>query len=292
MTEPSAPGELPLQPLTEAVVASFAETPDERLREVLGATVRHLHDLIRELRLTTAEWEGAVDFLTRVGQHCDATRQEVVLLSDVLGVSTLVASLEEAEHPEATATTVLGPFHLTASPERTLGDTIDLVGGAEPCVLDGVVETAEGEPVAGASVDVWQCNALGFYDVQQPDAQPAGNGRGLFRTDDLGRFWLRTVVPSHYPIPTDGPVGELLHASRRHPWRPAHVHLMVHAPGHRSLTTHVFVAGSPYLDSDAVFAVRPSLVEDFRPAADGSGAREASVRIVLAPLPGRPLTDG
>ncbi|WP_052434060.1 dioxygenase family protein [Streptacidiphilus melanogenes] len=247
--------------LTEAVVASFAGAADARTREVLEAVVRHAHALVRELRLTREEWRQAVDHLTAVGQACDDTRQECVLLSDVLGISSLVEAVNG--EPEGTAGTVLGPFHLTDSPVRALGDSIDLVGTGTPCVVTGRVTGPDGAPVSGASVDVWQCDEHGFYDVQQPEVQPTGNGRGLFTADAEGRFRFRTVVPSPYPIPTDGPVGRLLNASRRHPYRPAHIHLIAAAPGFRTLTTHLFVADSPYLDSDAVFAVKPALVVDF-----------------------------
>jgi protocatechuate 3,4-dioxygenase beta subunit len=159
------------------------------------------------------------------------------------------------------------------SPQRESGDTIDLMGTGTPCVVSLRVTSADGRPLAGASVDVWQCTEDGFYDVQQPDVQPPGNGRGLFRADDEGRVWFRTVVPSHYPIPTDGPVGVLLDATERHPYRPAHIHFIVQADGHRTLTTHIFVADGPYLDSDAVFAVKESLVVDFPQVDDEEKAR-------------------
>jgi hydroxyquinol 1,2-dioxygenase len=251
----------------DAVLESFADTPDPRLHEVMEAVTRHLHALARELRPTLAEWEQAIGFLTSVGQMSDETRQEFVLLSDVLGASMLVETMNEDER--GTEGTVLGPFHMTESPRRELGDSIDMVGEGTPCVVSGTVADLDGVPIPGAVVDVWQCNAEGFYDVQQPDVQPAGNGRGLFEADENGDYWFRSVVPSHYPIPTDGPVGRLLGATRRHPYRPAHIHLLVSAAGFEPVTTHVFVADSPYLDSDAVFAVKKSLVRDFA----GSEAR-------------------
>jgi protocatechuate 3,4-dioxygenase beta subunit len=263
----------------DAVLASFADTPDARLRVILEAVTRHLHDLVGEVRPTLAEWEQAIEFLTAVGAKCDETRQEFVLLSDVLGVSMLVETLNGDER--GTESTVLGPFHMTESPSRELGDSIDLVGAGTPCVITGTVSDPEGTPIPGASVDVWQCDADGFYDVQQPDVQPAGNGRGLFTTDEEGAFWFRTVVPSHYPIPTDGPVGRLLLATRRHPYRPAHVHVLASAAGHRPVTTHMFVADSPYLDSDAVFAVKQSLICDF---AESDDEVEAARRGVSVPF--------
>ncbi|QIZ39772.1 6-chlorohydroxyquinol-1,2-dioxygenase [Saccharopolyspora sp. ASAGF58] len=249
--------------LTQAVLKAFAMTPDPRLRQIMTSLVEHLHTFVREVEPTSHEWESAIDFLTRTGQTCDETRQEFILLSDVLGVSMLMETIKDEAAPEATESTVLGPFHMTESPQRELGDSIDLVGTGMPCVVTGRVLSMGGSPLAGAGVDVWQADERGFYDVQVPDAQPAGNGRGLFTTDDDGRFWFRTVVPSHYPIPTDGPVGSLLDHTGRHPYRPAHIHFLVSADGHEPLTTHIFVADSPYIDSDAVFAVKRSLIVEF-----------------------------
>lgn len=261
----------------DAVVESFAGAADRRTREVLQAATRHLHAFVREVRPTQEEWEQAIGFLTEVGQMCDDTRQEFVLLSDVFGVSMLVETING--DPHGTEGTILGPFHVTESPRRSLGDTIDLLGVGVPCVVTGSVSDETGSPIAGATVDVWQCDDEGFYDVQRPDVQPAGNGRGLFTTDEDGRFWLRTVVPSHYPIPTDGPVGRMLRATSRHPYRPAHIHVIAAAPGHHSLTTHVFVADSPYVDSDAVFAVKRSLVVDFLDCSDAAEAARLGVPV-------------
>ena len=168
----------------------------------------------------------------------------------------------------ATESTVLGPFHMVLSPRRALGESIDLVGTGPQAVLEGQVRSADGTPLPGAELDVWQANDQGFYDVQQPELQPVGNGRGLFTADSGGAYWFRTIVPAHYPIPTDGPVGALLAATKRHPYRPAHIHFLVTAPGHRPLTTHIFVADSPYLESDAVFAVKDSLITEFTPVDD------------------------
>ena len=279
---------------TGAVVASFEGAADRRLREILGSLVRHLHGFVREVEPTFEEWERAIGFLTATGQMCDDTRQEFILLSDVLGVTMLVDAINHRTASEATDSTVLGPFHMVASPLRELGDTIDLVAGGEPCVVTGRVLSLDGSPLAGALVDVWQADDHGFYDVQQPGTQPEGNGRGLFTCDDDGRFWFCTVTPSPYPIPTDGPVGALLTATGRHPYRPAHIHFIVAADGHLPVTTHAFVAGSPYLDSDAVFAVKQRLIKDFariddsdRAAAYGVEApfRHAHFDVVLEPAP-------
>ncbi|MFC9842190.1 intradiol ring-cleavage dioxygenase [Streptomyces sp. NPDC060223] len=263
--------------LTSEVVDSFQRTADPRLCELLTALTRHLHDFVRETEPTMEEWERAIAFLTATGQMCTDTRQEFILLSDVLGVSMLVETINGHRDPGATESTVLGPFHMTESPVRDLGANIDLVGNGEQCVVSGRVLSADGTPLPGAVLDVWQADPEGFYDVQRPDVQPAGNGRGLFTADTEGRFWFRTCVPSPYPIPTDGPVGELLKATDRHPYRPAHIHFIASAAGHAPVTTHMFVAGSAYLDSDAVFAVKKSLVQDFAETDDPSLAREFGV---------------
>ena len=261
----------------EVVAASFVDTPDPRLNRLLTALTRHLHAFVKEVELTEEEWGDAVDFLTRTGQKCDDVRQEFVLLSDVLGVSMLVETINHRTGGTSTESTVLGPFHMVESPPRELGENIALDGKGEPCLVTGRVTGPDGEPLAGALVDVWQANADGFYDVQQPDIQPECNLRGLFTADDDGRFWFRTIVPRYYPIPDDGPVGELLTATSRHPYRPAHVHFIATAPGHRPVTTHLFVDDSPYLDSDAVFGVKESLVRQFPLVDDAARAAEVGL---------------
>jgi hydroxyquinol 1,2-dioxygenase len=263
---------------TDAVVASFANTPDPRLREILTSLVTHLHGFVREVEPTMREWEQAIGFLTATGKMCDDKRQEFILLSDVLGVSMLVETINHRKTTTATESTVLGPFHVVESPRRRHGDNIDLLGRGEPCVVTGRVLSLDGAPLDGALVDVWQASDKGFYDVQQPDVQPLGNGRGLFTTTADGRFWFRTVVPSPYPIPTDGPVGRLLTATERHPNRPAHIHFIVGAEGHSPVTTHIFVAGSDYIDSDAVFAVKQSLIQEFVEVDDPDQAAGYGVR--------------
>jgi catechol 1,2-dioxygenase len=247
----------------EIVAESFQACPDERLREVLTVLVRHLHDAAKELEITHAELDTAIDFLTRTGHTCDDTRQEFVLLSDVLGLSMLVDSIANRGPVDATASTVLGPFHMVDSPPRELGASISLAPGGEATLVTGQVLSVDGSPLPGALVDVWQADDEGFYDVQRPGEVPDRNLRGLFTADHEGRFWFRTILPAAYPIPDDGPVGELLQATGRHPWRPAHIHFIVGADGHAPVTTHIFVAGSSYLDSDAVFGVKDSLIVDF-----------------------------
>ena len=269
----------------EVVAASFAGTPDLRLREVLTSLVHHVHAFVKDVELTEEEWGAAITFLTRTGHTSNEVRQEFILLSDVLGISMLVETINHRTGGTSTESTVLGPFHMVESPVRQLGDDIALDGKGTPCLVSGRVSGPAGEPLAGASVDVWQTNEDGFYDVQQPDVQPAGNLRGMFTADDEGRFWFRSVVPRYYPIPDDGPVGQLLAATGRHPNRPAHLHFIVAAPGYRPVTTHVFVADSPYLDSDAVFGVKDSLVREV-PEVDDP-ARAAQVGL---PNPFRTLT--
>jgi len=257
----------------EVVAASFASAPP-RLRQVLTSLVGHLHAFIKEVALTEAEWGQAIEFLTATGHRCDEVRQEFILLSDVLGVSMLVETINHRAAGGSTESTVTGPFHVVASPPRALGDTISLDGKGEPCLVTGQVTGARGEPLAGAQVDVWQASADGFYDVQQPGIQPELNLRGLFTADPGGRFWFTTIVPSYYPIPDDGPVGELLRVTGRHPYRPAHIHFIVTAPGYRPVATHLFVAGSRYIGSDAVFGVKESLVREFPVVDDPARAAE------------------
>ena len=260
----------------EIVAASFAGA-DPRLRQVLGSLVRHLHAFVKEVELTEAEWGFAIDFLTRTGQMSDDVRQEFILLSDVLGISMLVETINHRTGGTSTESTVLGPFHMVESPPRELGDTIALDRKGTPCLVSGRVTGPDGEPLAGAVVDVWQANEDGFYDVQQPGIQPALNLRGLFTTDHDGRYWFRSIVPKYYPIPDDGPAGELLAATGRHPYRPAHLHFIVSAPGYQTVTTHVFVAESPYLDSDAVFGVKESLIREVPPVDDPGRAADVGL---------------
>jgi catechol 1,2-dioxygenase len=261
------PGRFSEERSAEVVAGSFAGTPDPRLRQVLSSLVRHLHAFVKDVELTEPEWGAAIEFLTRTGQMSSDRRQEFILLSDVLGVSMLVETVNHRTAGAATESTVLGPFHVVASPPRELGDSIALDGRGTPCLVSGRITGPDGEPVAGAHVDVWQANADGFYDVQQPGVQPEHNLRGLFTADPDGRYRFGSIVPRYYPIPDDGPVGELLAATARHPYRPAHLHFIVSAPGYRPVTTHAFVADSPYLDSDAVFGVKDSLI---RPVVEGT----------------------
>lgn len=244
---------------TEVVSARHAAAADVRTRTILDAVVRHVHALVRELEPTREEWTRAIEFLTRTGQTCSASRQEFILLSDVLGVSMLVDAINHRREGGGTESTVLGPFYVPGAATMAMGSSISRDGKGEPMLMTGRVLDAAGAAIGGATLDVWQAAPNGFYDVQDPQ-QPSMNLRGVFRTGADGRYWFRTVKPSSYPIPDDGPVGDLLKAAGRHPFRPAHVHFMLGAPGFRSIVTHLFMAGDPYLDSDAVFGVKDSLV--------------------------------
>ncbi|MGW0329395.1 intradiol ring-cleavage dioxygenase [Nocardia sp. NPDC003183] len=246
------------QAVTEEVLASFDATPDPRLREVMHSLVRHLHAFARDVRLTEHEWESAIEFLTRAGHITDSRRQEFILLSDVLGLSMLTVAINEPAEPGATESTVFGPFFVDSAPEIPLGG--DIARGAKglPCYVSGQVRTTGGEPIEGARIEVWEADSDGFYDVQYTDDRSAG--RGWLRSGANGEYRFWSVLPAPYPIPHDGPVGDLLTATARGPMRPAHLHYMVTAPDFRPLITHIFVAGDPYLDCDAVFGVKENLV--------------------------------
>jgi len=255
--------------ITEAVVARFAGTPDLRLKEILTSLVHHLHAFARDVILTEDEWFKGIDYLTRVGHITDGKRQEFILLSDVLGLSMLTVAMNNQKPAGCTESTVFGPFHVKGAPRYELGADISNGAKGVPCLVRGTVRSLSGETLAGAKLDVWQSDDDGLYDVQHTGLDHA-QARGILTADHEGRFHFRTIVAVPYAIPQDGPVGEMLRASRRHPWRPAHLHFMVEAPGYETLITHVFRSDSEYLDSDAVFAVRESLVCDWVRQADGS----------------------
>ncbi|GAA1862808.1 dioxygenase family protein [Asanoa iriomotensis] len=260
----------PAAELTREVLDRVGATPDPRLRALLDAAVRHLHAFAGEVGLTPDEWLAGIRFLTAVGQTSDAQRQEFILLSDTLGVSSLVETIAHPAAGVATEATVLGPFYVPGAPWRAFGDSIAILDpSGVPASVRGRVCGPSGAGLAGAVLDVWQCASNGLYDVQDPD-QPRGNMRGRFRADDDGRFSFRTTRPVSYQIPSDGPVGALLRASGRHAWRAAHIHVIVSADGHLPVTTHLFDSADSYLDSDAVFGVRESLVKEFVPQTDGS----------------------
>jgi hydroxyquinol 1,2-dioxygenase len=245
-----------------------------RTKEILTKLITHLHDFVSDVQPTEEEWFNAIDFLTRTGQTCTDKRQEFILFSDVLGVSMLVDSINHKD-ASVTESTVTGPFHAQAK-QMTLGENI--ATGPEwkrgdPAIVSGTVSDSSGNPLANVEIDVWQSDDIGFYDIQDVN-QPEMNLRGVFKTDADGKFWFKTIKPAAYPVPTDGPVGELLRASGRHAMRPAHIHFMISANGYERLITHLFVKGDEYLDSDAVFGVKDSLILDFIPQNDAEKARE------------------
>lgn len=248
--------------ITDAVLERFENTPDPRLKKIVGSIVRHLHDCVREIEPSFEEWMAAIQFLTRTGQISVGGRQEFILLSDTLGVSMLVDAINHRLPKGATETTVLGPFFVDKQPVEEQGADIAHGAPGQPLYVEARFSSVDGKPLKGAVVDVWQSDSEGFYDVQRSDLD-APQLRARFHTDAQGclRFW--TIMPTAYPIPDDGPVGEMLKATARHPWRPAHLHFMAAAPGYTTLVTHVFVAGDKYLESDAVFGVKDSLIDRY-----------------------------
>ena len=244
----------------ETVNARIGPHTERRLAEVMSSLVTHLHAFAKDIQLTQAEWDAAIDFLTRTGQLCSAERQEFVLLSDELGLSMLVDAINNRRPAGATENTVLGPFHVDGAPVLEMGSDICLDGKGERCLFEGAILDLHGNPVEGARLDVWSDNADGFYDVQQPDVQPKWNNRGRFITGADGYYHFHGAKPTSYPIPDDGPVGALLSQLGRHPYRPAHMHFIITASGYQTVTTHTFVDGDTYLKSDAVFGVKQSLI--------------------------------
>jgi hydroxyquinol 1,2-dioxygenase len=262
--------------ITDAVLASIEGCRDERIRAVMRSLVTHMHGFVREVGLTEEEWRTAIATLTETGHLTDDKRQEWILWSDALGVSMLVDALAHASPEGATESTVLGPFYVSGSPARNYGDHLDEKPAGESAWIHGRVVSLDGTPLAGAELDVWQNGDDELYAVQDPDA-PEFHLRGRFRTREDGSFGFLAVRPTPYPIPHDGPVGKMLASTGRHPWRPAHIHMIVRAPGHRTVTTHIFDRESDYIDSDAVFAVKPSLFRDFQRRAADDAARPIDV---------------
>jgi hydroxyquinol 1,2-dioxygenase len=263
--------------ITDEVLSRVQNTGDPRLKQIMTSLIRHLHDFAREVGLTEAEWFEGIKFLTDAGHMTSDRRQEFVLLSDTLGLSMLVIAQNNRKPPRCTEATVFGPFYVEGAPEYALGDDIANGAKGEPCYVNARVTGLQGEPVAAARVDVWQADEAGFYDSQY-----AGNeqmrARGTLHTDQNGRLYFRTLLPVAYPIPSDGPVGRMLSATGRHPWRPAHIHFMIQAPGYETLVTHVFRDEDQYLRSDTVFGVRSSLIAHFQqhPAGETTPAGKQS----------------
>jgi hydroxyquinol 1,2-dioxygenase len=251
--------------ITDEAVRRLADTPDPRLKEIMASLMRHLHAFARDVNLTEAEWLAGIEFLTRTGHACHGQRQEFILLSDTLGLSQLVVAQNHSRPRGMTEQTVFGPFHVPDAP-RLPSHGADITNNAkgEPCHVTARVTSAVGAPIAGATVDVWQADAEGFYDVQRPDWSADDTSlRAVFETDQDGRFSFWTVMPKAYPIPMDGPVGDMMRATKRSDMRPAHIHFMVAMRGYDPLITHIFVDGDPFLDSDAVFGVRSSCVGQY-----------------------------
>lgn len=264
--------------ITAQVLASFDTTADRRLQQIMRSLVGHLHGFVTDVGLTEAEWAAAIKVLTATGQITTDQRQEFILWSDTLGVSMLVDALAHAAPTGATESTVLGPFYVPDSPLREQGADIAEQDAGTPAWVHGRVIDLNGQPVSGAELDIWQNGDNRLYAVQDDDA-PADHLRGRFRTDAEGRYAFQAVRPVPYPIPDDGPVGRMLSATGRHPWRPAHIHIVLRAPGYASVTTHIFDQESEYLDRDTVFAVKPSLLRRFHPRAADDAGRPAGVAV-------------
>ncbi|MBS1177507.1 MAG: chqB [Proteobacteria bacterium] len=286
--------------LTQDVVGAFARCSDERLRVLMTSLVKHVHAFAREVDLKPDEWLAGLKFLTATGQISTDKRPEFILLSDTLGLSMMVVALAQARASgavqgamAATEATVEGPFFWPGAPEVPLGADIAEGVPGEPTLYMGRVTDVDGKPLAGALLDVWSGDGDGKYDVQL-SAEPTMKARGRLRTDAEGRYWFWSIRPTYYPVPDDGPVGDMLRATNRNINRPGHIHMMVSAEGHVPLTTHIFVAGSPFIDEDVVFGKRDSLVVDFEAhppgrAVDGREMKQpyhsASFDFRLAPVP-------
>jgi catechol 1,2-dioxygenase len=258
----------------EVVTGRNRNAKNDRLKQVMEVVTRKMHEAVKEIEPTQDEWLEAILFLTRTGQICNEWRQEFILLSDVLGVSMLVDAINNRKPSGASESTVLGPFHVDGAPQLAMGANICLDQKGEDMFIHGRILDTSGSPIEGAVIDVWQANDEGFYDVQQQGIQPDFNLRGVFRTGPDGRYWFRAVKPKYYPIPDDGPVGQLLNKLGRHPYRPAHLHYIIKAKGFDALVTHIFDPDDPYINSDAVFGVKESLLADFKRTHDTVRARD------------------
>ncbi|KAF5589537.1 aromatic compound dioxygenase [Fusarium pseudocircinatum] len=253
--------DLTTENITENVVAINSSCQDPRTRFLFERLVHHLHDFARETRLSTAEWEKAIQFLTRTGKICSDTRQEFILLSDVLGLSLLVDSIDHPKPPASTDGTVLGPFHAHGAENVASGDTISHDPDGEPLLVVCTVRDYQGNPLEDVEVDIWETDSKGFYDVQYADREGFDN-RAILHSDSEGKFHFKAIVPVPYPIPGDGPVGDLLKALNRHIYRPSHMHFKFNKAGYDPLITALYIRGDPYETSDAVFGVKESLIVD------------------------------
>lgn len=267
--------------ITDAVLASIANTPDARLKRILQALIRHLHAFAREVELTEKELMQGIEYLTATGHKCTGTRQEFILLSDVLGLSMLTVAMNNDNPAACTEATVFGPFFVEGAPEVANGGDVAQGAPGTPCEVHCTLKGLNGEAIAGAHIDVWQSDSDGSYDVQKENLAHA-QGRAKLQSQPDGSFWFHSVVPEAYSIPTDGPVGQLLNATERSPWRPAHLHFRIRAQGYRTLVTHIFRDGDQYLDSDAVFGVRQSLIKKIEKTP--AGTYKLSYDFVLNPV--------
>ena len=258
------------QSITQAVIGRLSRSDDPRFKRIMTALITHLHDFVREVKLTEAEWLAAIQYLTDVGRTCTSKRQEFILLSDTLGVSVLVITLNHPADEDSVESTVLGPFYWEDAPDLPLGSNLAEGVKGEPAFYSGRVLGVDGRALENALLDIWSGDGEGNYDMQIP-GETGMKARGRIRTDAEGRYWFRSIKPTFYPVPTDGPVGRMLDKMGRHPYRPGHIHMIVSAPGHLPVTTHLFVAGSEYLDSDAVFGMKQSLVAQFNRYPPGIG---------------------
>jgi hydroxyquinol 1,2-dioxygenase len=250
--------------ITQIAIERLEGVDDARFKEIMSKLIQHLHDFVRDAEITMAEWKVAIDFLTATGQKCDDKRQEFILLSDTLGVSMLVDAITNRKEPGSTESSVLGPFYRENAPFFEHGSDISGPVEGEAALIRGHVLSQDGAPIEGAVLDVWQAAPSGLYEEQDPD-QPDMNLRGRFRSAADGSFWFKTVKPAGYPIPVDGPVGDMLRKMGRHNMRPAHLHFIVSADGHAPVTTELYTRGDAYLETDTVFGVKDSLVVDYVP---------------------------
>ena len=261
----------------EIVISRNGNAKNERLNQIMASITRHLHAAVKEIEPSQKEWMAAIQFLTSTGHKCDNWRQEYILLSDVMGISMLVDSINSRRPSGATENTVLGPFHLEGAPAMEFGANICLDLKGEPMVVNGRITDVAGRPLEGVKLDVWQANDEGFYDVQQKGIQPDFNLRGVFHSRTDGSYRFRGVKPRHYPIPNDGPVGQLLNKLGRNNRRPAHLHFIISAEGYQEVTTHIFVPDDPHINDDAVFGVKKSLLRDFAHINDAAKAAEYGI---------------
>ncbi|EJP68559.1 Intradiol ring-cleavage dioxygenase, core [Beauveria bassiana ARSEF 2860] len=273
-THATTPELLDLTPdnITPNTVRINAQCADARLRYLMERLVTHLHDFARETRLSTDEWMAAVQFLTRTGQICSDVRQEFILLSDVLGLSLLVDAVNHPKPPSCTESSLLGPFHTHDAPVVDAGAAMSADPAGEPLLVLCTVRGRDGRPIPDVKVDIWETDSSGHYDVQHADREEPSE-RCIMHSDAEGKFWFKAIAPVSYPIPSDGPVGQLLQKLGRHPWRPAHMHFMLEKPGWDHLITAVFVRGDPYEKTDAVFGVKESLIVDLEPIDEATAAQ-------------------